>query len=68
MARPNVDTRYAQAVLAFRARFLTEELRRHRGNRAHTARTLGMSRAQLYVAIRKMKIDVPTPGHVPVSA
>ena len=57
----HADNLYAQAVYAFKARFLTEQLRAHDGNRAETARALGMSRSALNLMIRGLRIDVPSP-------
>ena len=60
MGRAHPDNRLAQAVLAFKARFLTEALQAHGGNRVHTAKALSMSRAGLIRQIRALRLTVPT--------
>jgi DNA-binding NtrC family response regulator len=59
MPGPRVDNRFAQATLAFQARFLTAALEQHGGNRSQTARALGMSRASLINAIRRLRLAGP---------
>ena len=48
---------FYQLVKAAKVRILREALRRHGGNRTHTARTLGLQRSYLLRLIRKLGLE-----------